>query len=147
MRRKNPATDPLPPLRSPATFYLASYSAEFITLPNDILENSSPSPQHNDMESALDTLMLAGTGIQVRKPVMTFYHGHDNAPLIFSGFDLWTFRRQDIVQLVDAVLQGGWGMTRQAPAAMVAPQTSPGQSREAAANELRQRPRTTRTIH
>jgi hypothetical protein len=44
---------------------------------------------------------------------MTCYHGRENGSLIFSGFDLWTFRRAQSAQLVDAVLQGMWHLHRQ----------------------------------
>jgi hypothetical protein len=45
---------------------------------------------------------------------MTYYHGHDCGPVVFSGFDIWHWRRQDCVQLVDVVLQGLWGLSRNA---------------------------------
>jgi hypothetical protein len=44
--------------------------------------------------------------------VMTYYHGLENAPLVFSGMSIWDFRRQDCVGLVDFVLGRLWGLPK-----------------------------------
>ncbi|MGH7740547.1 MAG: hypothetical protein ACRENS_00840, partial [Candidatus Eiseniibacteriota bacterium] len=67
--------------------------------------------EHHHMMSVLDTLYFTSAGA----PCMTRYRGHDNAGVIFSGFDLWSFERSQEVQLVNAVLGGVWGLTRSAP--------------------------------
>ena len=46
------------------------------------------------------------------KVVMTYYHGHDSQPFIFSGFSLWTFKRTQLQQLVDFVMQRLWGLQK-----------------------------------
>ena len=105
---RTPATDPLPPMRSgSAAFYARSGTAEYLTQPNTILEN------HNDASrrgSPLDTLYSLGSGSGF--PIMTFYHGRESGAVLFSGFDIWSFRRDQGAQLVDAVLQGIWGLPR-----------------------------------
>jgi hypothetical protein len=45
---------------------------------------------------------------------MTYYHGRDCGPVVFSGFDIWHWRKQDCVQLVDTVLHDLWGLSRTA---------------------------------
>ncbi len=45
---------------------------------------------------------------------MTHYHGAECGSVVFTGFDLWTWARADCRQLVDAVLQGAWGLQRSA---------------------------------
>ena len=121
---RTPATDPLPPLRtSPGAFYAMLGAAEYLTQPNTILEN------HNDnsrRRSPLDTLYnLPNIGSGPGFPVMTFYHGRENGAVLFSGFDIWSFRRDQCSQLVDAVLQGIWGLSR------VSGTPTPAQSEEA----------------
>jgi hypothetical protein len=46
---------------------------------------------------------------------MTYYHGAEGGTLMFSGFDLWSFTRPDLITLTDFVLQQVWGLSR-APA-------------------------------
>ena len=43
---------------------------------------------------------------------MTYYHGQENAPLVFSGTSIWDFRRQDCLALVDFVLGRLWGLSK-----------------------------------
>jgi hypothetical protein len=43
---------------------------------------------------------------------MTLYHGHDNAPFVFSGFPLWFYSRTQAMALGDWVLQSLWGLPR-----------------------------------
>lgn len=129
--RKTAASDPVPPLRQPSQFYSTFFWYEYLTTPNTILESTPQGPV-----STLDTLyQVSGGAVPAGaiRPVMTLYHGVENPQFIFSGFDLWTFRRSDCKQLVDAVL-GVWGVQKRAspqpnvsagdPASLAAP-TSP----------------------
>ncbi|HEY2954834.1 MAG TPA: hypothetical protein VGK89_06265 [Candidatus Eisenbacteria bacterium] len=115
MQAKTPETDPLPPNRppNPSNFYQTSFGFEFLSAPNEIVEDLDPGP-HRDPHSTLDTLYVvkAGTlGQDQVNPVMTYYHGgRDNPPFLLTGFDLWSFRRSQCVQLVDFVLQQLWGI-------------------------------------
>lgn len=67
-------------------------------------------------DPVLDTLFIAksqSTGDTTRQfPVMTYYHGHDSAPLVFSGFSLWSYHRPELQDLVDFVLQDLWGLRK-----------------------------------
>jgi hypothetical protein len=103
LQPKSPDTDPLPPLRT-SNFYLSSYGAEHLSLPNIVTE---------DGVSTLDTLYEtqggeAGSG----KPVMTVYHGTEAPLFVFSGFPIWYFQRSQTIDLVDFVLQRVWGLSR-----------------------------------
>jgi hypothetical protein len=130
LKAKDPTTDPLWPNRTTTNFYLnnPTYGAngidlEFISAENRITEMQGD-PDHPTEVSVLDTLYLAygaaghvmlnpqnGEGVN---PCMTYYHGSENPPMVFSGFDLWHWRRQDCVAVVDFVLGQMWGMSRAA---------------------------------
>jgi hypothetical protein len=108
------ATDPPPPQRFCNSFYLAtSYAAEFIgspsrssSAPNFIREDADPTPDGSRDESTLDTLYLAlGGTVPTPAPVMTYYHGFQTPQMVFSGFPLWYFQRQQIIVLADFVMQ------------------------------------------
>lgn len=106
METRTAATDPLPPLRTSSNFYQAQSDIEFLSQPNVIEESGVP---------VLDTLFAAvGATLPPGQiaATMTCYHGSENAPLIFTGFNLWNFRRTECFQLVDFVLQQLWGLTR-----------------------------------
>jgi hypothetical protein len=49
------------------------------------------------------------------QPVMTYYHGFESGPVVFSGLPVWYFQRTQGQGLVDFVLQDIWGYTRRAP--------------------------------
>jgi hypothetical protein len=57
-----------------------------------------------------------------RYPVMTYYHGSQSAPMVFSGFPIWYFQRQQCQNLTDFVLQDIWGLPRQASVAQISAQ-------------------------
>ena len=128
----NPRTcvsDPPPPLRACNSFYLAaSYLAEFIgrvapnpSPPNFVREDADPHQNKERLESTLDTLYTAvGGSMPVQLPVMTYYHGFESAPMVFSGFPIWYFQRKQCQQLVDFVLHDIWGLNKQAPASSAA---------------------------
>jgi len=123
---KSPATDPIYPFRSPNDFYINSNLSangiyiEFLHLENYITE-VRPSPSNPDSlveVSTLDTLYLAygpypskmfqpGEGVS---PLMTVYHGSENAMLVFSGHDIVSFRRAHCLALVKFVLNDLWHM-------------------------------------
>jgi hypothetical protein len=112
---RNGTTDPTPPLRNPDSFfYSGTYVAEYLKQPNFIREDLNPDPDLVTEESTLDTLYLTfGQGATLNSPVMTYYHGLDNQPFIFSGFDFWYWRRTQCIQLVDFVLNEVWRLPRQ----------------------------------
>lgn len=111
LERRSAATDPIPPLRNSTSFYPSHVTTEYLSQPNSILE-----PLHGGSEGArplasvLDTLYRTQDAEQ--RPCMTLYRGQENAPVVFSGFDIWSFPRAQCLQLVDAVLQGYWGLAR-----------------------------------
>ena len=131
---RSPSTDPIWPDRTPTEYYIGNptYSSigaylEFISLENYILEQmpvpSATNPDSTVERSTLDSLYLAygiaypnqmlqsvaGQGVNA---VMTYYHGRENAPLVFSGMAIWDFRRQDCLGLVDFVLGRLWGLSK-----------------------------------
>src|SRR5262249_54102390 len=81
-----------------------------LDLPNTIVDG----PQIPGLEVAtLDTLLQVTGGTTppgVILPVMTIYHGVENPTLVFSGHNLWSYKRDDVKQLVDFVLQEVWHM-------------------------------------
>ena len=113
LHRRTPDTDPIPPMRLPSQaslFYPTSGANEFVSAPNEITEDGTP---------ALDTLYevtSASAGID-HAPAMLYYHGHDNTPFVFTGFDLWSWSRTDCQALVDFVLGDVWQLPKSAPAA------------------------------
>jgi len=98
--------DPLPPERGATAFYQPYYDAEFLTLQNNVTD------QPSGASGVLDTLYYAGDG-DFSNPVMTYYHGSETGGVVFSGFPLWFFKRDEVIQLADFVLQDLWGLTRQ----------------------------------
>jgi hypothetical protein len=107
----------LPPNRSSSfDFYQETTSLEYLQVGNSIIETV---PGETDPVSTLDTLYEAPYGGGLPPPqqnphnvVMTNYHG-PAAPqgVLFSGFNLWYFKRAQCQALVDFVLQQMWGLT------------------------------------
>jgi hypothetical protein len=134
---RSPTTDPLwiwPDRTNNTEYYIGNraYSSigvdiEFLCVEHKMLEQiPTPTEENPDLtveRSTLDSLYLvygagypkqmnqsgAGEGVNV---VMTYYHGRDNAPLVFSGMSIWSFRRTDCQALVDFVLGELWGLTK-----------------------------------
>ena len=106
--RRTAATDPLWPLRNSTQFYTTSCEGEYLSKPNPIIEDLDPNPDVEFLGPALDTLYTTSSGL----PLMTLYHGHDNAPFVFSGFPLWFFSRTQAMRLGDWVLQSLWQLPR-----------------------------------
>ena len=122
-------SDPPPPQRFCNSFYLVtSYSAEYIgrvpgqfSPPNIVVEDADPHAIKVRMESTLDTLYTAvGGSMPSPLPVMTYYHGFESGPVVFSGFPVWYFQKAQCQQLVDFVLHDIWGLSKQAPATTAA---------------------------
>jgi hypothetical protein len=112
--RLDPHTaDPLPPLRNSPQFYVTSYAGEVLTQINDILENVSTDPDRDSLGSVLDTLYWATGGDSGYRPIMTYYHGRETGPVVFSGFPLWYFQRSHAIELGDFVLQNIWRLPRE----------------------------------
>jgi hypothetical protein len=127
LQPKNCTSDPPPPLRFCNSFYLLpSYPAEYIgrnpafgSIPNFIQEDTDPRPNHEQLESTLDTLYtVAGGSVPGVLPVMTYYHGFHSGPVMFSGFPVWFFQKQQATKLVDFVLQDIWGLSKKGGAAI-----------------------------
>jgi hypothetical protein len=129
-RRALALGDSLPPTRagSSASYYSTAINpaVEYLTQENFIIEDIDPSPIVEDQKAVLDTLFeLQGGALATQftgqRPVtMTYYHGVLAPQFLISGFDLWTWSRQDIVKLTDFVLQDIWGLTKTVPAPVVA---------------------------
>ena len=118
---KIPDTDPIPPTRlafQGSLFYRANAGNEFVVAPNSIVENFGPSGGER-LESALDTLYeVSSTQLCVSPaPAMLYYHGRENTPFVFTGFDLWSWSRADCQALVDFVLGDIWKLPKSGAAA------------------------------
>jgi len=48
-------------------------------------------------------------------PVMLYYHGRENPPFVYTGFEPWDFTRADCQGVVDFVLHDIWRLTKSAP--------------------------------
>ena len=124
---RNCVSDPPPPLRTCNSFYaLQSYTAEFLFRPNAVLEDVDPRPNHETFVSVLDTLYLASGGSAGGPwPVMTYYHGSQSAPMVFSGFPIWYFQRQQCQEVSDFVLQDIWGLSKRPAAVQLSSRATP----------------------
>jgi hypothetical protein len=117
LRLRTPATDPMPPTRlasQTSLYYRTITTKEFVLTPNTITEDLDPDPGVVRLESTLDTLYQAPNPLAPDQvgAVMLYYHGRDNAPFVFTGFDLWTWRREDCQGLVDFILGDIWGLAK-----------------------------------
>jgi hypothetical protein len=122
LRFRSPATDPLPPTRSAGQaglFYASNTADEYVSAPNEVTEPVDPHVDPPLLQSTLDTLYdISSSQLCVSPaPAMLYYHGRDNAPFVFTGFDLWSWSRSDAQGLVDFVLGDIWGMARSGPRA------------------------------
>jgi hypothetical protein len=115
---KSPATDPIatfaPNRLNQSDFYQTAHVGEGLTKPNEIEEDADPAPDVVQMEAVLDTVFeTVGGQLGSQRPLMTFWHGgRDGQIHVFSGFQLWFWRREQQLAIVDWVLQRAWGIPR-----------------------------------
>lgn len=135
-----PPTRSLPPAADPFTYYApgGQIGVEYISDLTFNVEGAGQVP-------ALDTLVVVQGGLlrtqfpQVPTwvtPTMTYYHpsrrevrGGGSGSVIMTGFAPWDMTRPDCIALVDFVLQGIWGLSRNSiprNAVMVGASTRPG---------------------
>ncbi|MBI5169412.1 MAG: hypothetical protein HZA61_07995 [Candidatus Eisenbacteria bacterium] len=123
LRRRSLALgDTIPPTRSltQPTYYwtTGTFATEYLTRPNAIVEDADPDPVAVSEFSALDTLYefrggALATQVSGERPAsMTWYHGVESPPLVFTGFPLWEWTRADCAALVDFVLHDIWGLQK-----------------------------------
>ena len=117
---QDPGVDRGSRANQPSAYYsVLPLSVEYLDLPNHVVEDVDPDPVVVAELSVLDTLLRfqggALTTLQTgasSAPAMTYYHGVNGPPFVFSGHDLWSWTRQDGIHLVDFVLQEIWGLPR-----------------------------------
>ena len=112
---KNATDDPFgvyaPNRQNSGDFYQTGFTGEALTKDNIVTDTD---PVSGASVAALDTLyMTAGGGLGSSiRPFMTYYHGQESQPLVFSGFPLWYWTRPQALAVIDWVLQDVWGLTR-----------------------------------
>lgn len=116
LSEKTAATDPIatyaPNRTNQSDYYQSVFTAEVLTRANTITEDVDPGVGEN-LQPALDTLYATNGGaVGSGKPMMTLYHGSEHAPLVFSGFPLWYFKRSQAIPVADFVLERFWGLPR-----------------------------------
>ena len=114
---KSPATDPInvyaPNRTNQSDYYRTTFTAEALSKGNIVSEQLPGAPE-GTVSSPLDTLYYSvGGSLGSDRVVMTVYRGAEDAPLVFSGFPLWYFRRDQEIAILDWVLQRLWGLPRQ----------------------------------
>jgi hypothetical protein len=107
--RHRSQTDSLPPLRTAVPL---NPWCEVVNKSLLIREDTNPDPYITDSTSVLDTLYIAVGGTASLQPAGFYYHGLENPPVIYLGFDLWTWGRASLIQTVDYFLQNVWGLPR-----------------------------------
>jgi hypothetical protein len=140
MRRRDPGTDALPPTRLPSQaslYYTTVTPAGFVLEPNSITEDFDPDPAVERVESALDTVYdVSGAALPIPSaPVMLYYHGRENAPFVYTGFEPWDYTRADCQGLVDLVLGDIWKLAK-TPGASARPAGAPVRVQRPAAPRL-----------
>jgi hypothetical protein len=125
--------DTFPPGRVPRidqNFYYETINMEYLSRPNNYLEDINPDPVAENLAPALDTLyQAAGVSLvqtQIPNPTnfsnacMTIWParslGYPNThQVIFSGFDIWSFQKTQCKALVHFVLHDLWGLDDNVP--------------------------------
>jgi hypothetical protein len=88
------------------------YGAEFISQPSYVFEDYDDS-ENESLYSTLDTLYVARGGSAGRnKPVMTYYHGRECQPFVFSGSTSGTGAVPTASRWWIFVLGSVWGLPR-----------------------------------
>ena len=92
------------------------------------------------LESTLDSLYdVSHTSFTAPRAIaMTYYHGREHAPFVFTGLALWAWTVTDTKGLVDFVMQDIWGLARSGPsvnrsAATAVPPRRPATARASSA--------------
>uniref|UniRef100_A0A832I3D8 Fibronectin type III domain-containing protein n=1 Tax=Eiseniibacteriota bacterium TaxID=2212470 RepID=A0A832I3D8_UNCEI len=144
------AGDSFPPNRDSrfsSDFYYTRFYLEYLSRPNNYQEDFDPGPGEN-FQSALDTLYYAVGASLVppasnpRNVAMTVYPAWQRDPsakIIFTGFDIWSWRRTQCKSILDFVLQQLWGeFPNPAPMVRATPARFPAGAARAVAPPERQ---------
>jgi hypothetical protein len=120
LRPRSPELDPKPPTRlasQTVQFYTQNGTQEYVSAPNEIVEDMDADPNTVRLESTLDSLyeVIHVSFTAPRAIAMTYYHGREHAPFVFTGLPLWAWTVTDAQGLVDFVLQDIWGLARSGP--------------------------------
>ena len=116
---KSPSTDTMPAWRTNTSdFFKSTVFLEYLQKPNLVTEQTGSDPDHPVTVSILDTLYEV-SGADLPFPAenphnasMTYAHGSRFPQgFVFSGFDIWTFKRSQCKALVDFVLRRMWNLT------------------------------------
>jgi hypothetical protein len=135
LETKTPTSDPsfrYAPGRRDNEYYLTTTDFEFLQKPNNILEDDGTDPQQPHMVAVMDTLYhvdAASLPTDNENPynvVMTYYHGAEHSSVVACGFNLWTFKHDQLVQIVDLVLGRLWGLPKSPTAMVSAPRLTSG---------------------
>ncbi len=116
---KSVDTDPIalyaPNRLSQSDFYQSAHIAEGLSKANDVREDRDPNPDVRVEESVVDTLYESvGGQLGSQRPIMTVWHGGAGGQIhVFSGFQLWYWRRAQQIEILDWVLQKAWGLSRE----------------------------------
>jgi len=116
LSEKTVATDPMatyaPNRTINADYYQTVFTGEAMTKANTIVQDVDPGTGE-DLQPMLDTLYTTNGGaVGSGRPLMTLYHGGEHAPVVFSGFPLWFYRRAQAIPVADFVLHEFWGLPR-----------------------------------
>ena len=128
--RHRSATDPLPPFHTSVPRYPW---VEYLNQAFHLVEDANPDPSVFDSLQVLDTLYTAHGGLAFGQPCGFYYHGADNPPIIYLGFDLWIWQRAQIIQTIDVLLARRVGAAAAEPRA-VAGREAPEASARAVAS-------------
>ena len=137
---RDPSTDPLPPLRTPEDFKPdpTQIDMEYLSLPNSIVggvrdigdgrgmrrgnehgdeggHGHGDEGEHGGAFSLLDTIYTCAElppDPSANYPCMTVFRGRDGAEVVFTGFDLWTWKRSQVAAMVDAIVGDMWHQGR-----------------------------------
>ena len=94
-------------------FYPIAHVAEGLSKGNEVVGDVDPDPNVVRTESLVDTLYESvGGQLGAGRPLMTVMHAANGRRHVFSGFQLWYWRREQQIAISDWVLQRLWGLPR-----------------------------------